>query len=320
MDRLLSLAVIQPPGEPGLAHLDEVGRLIAEAAGRGAQLVLLPELFAMPFHFDVGAWRWATPQGGKIEGFLQSTAKMLGIHLGGSYLEARGSDFFNTFALASPAGKIVGRVGKANPCSLERCLFSPAQGPQVIETDLGRIGVAICYDNSIRELVDRLLGGNPDLWLMPLSAPLLPFSLAGKKGVARYLAELRDSPAAMAKQFGIPVAMANKIGPWHAPMPGWLPTIKSHFPGASRIVDSDGSEVAVAADRVDVCVAEVTLARERKRLSVPPELDRNRPWVMPPSMDYRLFPIYEWWGARYYRRHPQRAALAQERSRQHDQD
>lgn len=183
--------------------------------------------------------------GGKIEGFLQSTAKMLGIHLCGSYLEARGIDFFNTFALASPAGK---------------------------------------------------------------------------KGVARYLAELRDSPAAMAKQFGIPVAMANKIGPWHAPMPGWLPTIKSHFPGASRIVDSDGSEVAVAADRVDVCVAEVTLARERKRLSVPPELDRNRPWVMPPSMDYRLFPIYEWWGARYYRRHPQRAALAQERSRQHDQD
>lgn len=317
MAKSLSLAVIQTPGEPGASHLDEVGRLIVQAAGRGARLVLLPELFAMPFRFDVAAWRWATPQGGAIEAFLRSAAKMAGVYLGGSYLEARGSDFFNTFALASPAGDIVGRVGKAHPCSLERCLFAPSPGPQVIETELGRVGVAICYDNNIRTVADRLLGENPDLWLMPMSAPLLPYSLAGRKGVARYLAELRDSPAGLARHLGIPVAMANKFGPWQASMPGWLPAVKSRFPGASRIVEGDGRELAVAADAVEVCVAEVTLAPERKRLFVPPEFDRNRPWVSPPLPDYRLFPLYEWWGARYYRRHPQRAALAQQRSRPH---
>lgn len=318
MARSISLAVVQTPGEPGAAHLDDVGRLIFEAAERGAQLVLLPELFAMPFHLDGSAWRWATPQGGKIEAFLRSTAKMAGIHLGGSYLEARGSDFYNTFALASPAGGIVGRVGKAHPCSLERCLFAPSPGPQVIETELGRIAVAICYDNALREVADRLLADAPDLWLMPMSAPLPPFSLAGKAGIARYRRELCDSPAEMARHYGIPVALANKYGAWHAPMPGWLPAVKSRFPGGSRIVDSDGRESAVAADAVGVCCAKVTLAPERKRLSVPPEFDRNRPWIMPPSLDYRLFPLQEWWGGRYYRRHPQRAALAQERSHQHD--
>jgi len=245
---------------------------------------------------------------------LQSTAKMAGIYLGGSYLEARGSDFFNTFALAGPAGDIVGRVGKAHPCAVECCVFAPAPGPQVIACELGRIGVAICYDNALRVVADRLLGEQPDLWLMPMSAPLLPFSLGGKAGGARYLRELCDSPAEMARHYGIPVALANKHGHWQTAMPGLLPSVKSRFPGGSRIVDSDGQELAIADDAVAVCCAEVVLDPARKRLHVPSEFDRNRPWVTPPLLDYRLFPLQEWWGKRYYRRHPRRALLAQEKS------
>src|SRR5574343_226030 len=157
MTRELRLAVAQTPGEPVAGHLDTVGELVMQAARQGAQLVLLPEIFATPFHFNAEAWERATPQGGKIVAFLRSTAKMAGIYLGGSYLEARGDDFFNTFALASPAGEIVGRVGKAHPCSLERSLFAPSPGAQVIATELGRIGVAICYDNARRDVVDKLL-------------------------------------------------------------------------------------------------------------------------------------------------------------------
>ena len=36
--------------------------------------------------------------------------------------------------------------------------------------------------------------------------------------------------------------------------------------------------------------------------------------LLAPSADGRLFPLFEWWGARRYRRHPQRAALAQQQS------
>ena len=52
---------------------------------------------------------------------------------------------------------ILGRVGKDHPCSLEAYTFKPHPGPQVIDTPLGRIGVAICYDNSLRVVWDRLL-------------------------------------------------------------------------------------------------------------------------------------------------------------------
>ena len=312
--RRLCLGLVQSAGEPSPAHLDSVGELVCAAARQGAELILLPELFSSPFFFTAEIWRWATPQGGGVEQFLCATAKSLGVYLGGSYLEVRGQDFFNTFALASPQGLVIGRVGKGHPCSLERCAFAPSTGPRVIPTELGRIGVGICYDNTLRAEVDQLLADDPDLWLMPMSAPLLPFSLAGRRGVARYLTELRDSPAALARQLGIPVALSNKFGPWFAPMPGWLPAVRSDFPGCSRIVERDGTEQAVMPDNVGACVASVTLDPARKHLQLPADLDRNRPWMSPPLPDYRLFPFYEWWGKRYYRRHPQRAAVAQQRS------
>lgn len=173
MSRTLTLAVLQPEA---ISHsltdsLDWLAKQAEQAAACGAQLALLPELFASPFWFTAEVWRWAQPQGGLVKRFLQDTARANGLYLGGSYLEARGEHFYNTFALASPAGQIVGRVGKAHPCSLERAVFAPSPGAQVIDTELGRIGVAICYDNALREVVDPLLAAKPDVWLMPLSAP-----------------------------------------------------------------------------------------------------------------------------------------------------
>src|SRR5574343_109508 len=258
--RKVTVAVVQSPGEPGADHLELLAGLIGDAAQQGAQLVLLPELFAMPYHFESAAWAWATPRKGAIEMFLQATAKKAGVFLGGTYLEACGSDFFNTFALAGPGGELVGRVGKAHPCSFERWLFAPSPGPQVIACVLGRVGVAICYDNALRAIADRLLAERPDLWLMPMSAPMPPFSLAGKAGIARYRREL-----------------------------------------------------ALADEAVGMCCAAVVLDPARQRLLVPPEFDCNRPWVTPPLLDYRLFPLHEWWGRRYYQRHPQRALMAQQR-------
>ena len=50
------------------------------------------------------------------------------------------------------------------------------------------------------------------------------------------------------------------------------------------------------------------------RCQVPAAYQRHRPWLVAPPLDYRLFALFEWWGARHYRRHPQRAALAQQQS------
>ncbi|MFO1233771.1 MAG: hypothetical protein U1E47_01295 [Rivihabitans pingtungensis] len=82
-------------------------------------------LFASPFPVHRRGMALSPAAGRASVERLQDTARATGLYLGGSYLEARGEHFYNTFALASPpAGQIVGRVGKAHPCSLERAVFA----------------------------------------------------------------------------------------------------------------------------------------------------------------------------------------------------
>lgn len=80
-----------------------------EQAARRAELVLLPQLFSTGFELNANAWASAEPQGGPTERWLSDSARQHNLCIGGSYLERRGDDFFNTFALAGPAG-IFGRA------------------------------------------------------------------------------------------------------------------------------------------------------------------------------------------------------------------
>ncbi len=172
--RRLHLAAIQMVSVNGrvtenLTRAEHWAKLAAE---RRAEVVLLPELFSTGFEINARAWNAAEPQGGPTESWLVATARRHDYFIGGSYLERRGDDFFNTFALAGPTG-IVGRVRKRHPCSVEAYIFKGGDDPHVIETPLGRFGVAICYDSSLREVWDRILASSPDLLLLPMSAPTL---------------------------------------------------------------------------------------------------------------------------------------------------
>jgi N-carbamoylputrescine amidase len=117
--------------------LNRAAHFVAEAAGAGAQLIVLPELFSGGYWLCERAWDTAEPQGGTTERWLCETAARLDVHLGGSYLLASGEDFFNVFALATPAGQIAGRVPKQIPASLEAYLFRGQLSSHIIESELG---------------------------------------------------------------------------------------------------------------------------------------------------------------------------------------
>ncbi|MFO1233769.1 MAG: helix-turn-helix domain-containing protein [Rivihabitans pingtungensis] len=79
-------------------------------------------------------------------------------------------------------------------------------------------------------------------------------------------------------------------------MPGWLPAADSHFPGLSCIADSDGVQVAALGAQPGFAVAQVTLdgAQTLPRaggIPTPP------PVAGGPAAGYRLFALFEWWGA-----------------------
>lgn len=305
--RPLRLAAVQMVSANGLVaeNLARAWQLAEQATRQGAELVLLPELFAIGFELNAHAWSSAEPQGGPTERWLTETARTHGFYIGGSYLERRGDDFFNTFTLSGPMG-IVGRVRKRHPCSVEAYIFKGGDDPHVIETPLGRIGVAICYDGSLREVWDRLLADAPDLLLMPMSAPTpVKTLLYNQQRIDTFHASFFDGATQSARLIGIPCAMSNKWGEWDTTLPGLIPPLLlgrqcSRFPGFTHIADSDGHEVARVANGEGVAVATVCLDPALKHLSLPPERDRFRPWIAEVPAEYRYFGVFEVLGRRWY--------------------
>jgi N-carbamoylputrescine amidase len=305
--RQLRLAAVQMVSANGLVaeNLARAGQWAEQAARQGAELVLLPELFAIGYELNAHAWNSAEPQVGPTECWLTETARTRGFYIGGSYLERHGDDFFNTFALSGPMG-VIGRVRKRHPCSLEAYIFKGGDDPHVIETPLGRIGVAICYDGSLREVWDRLLADDPDLLLMPMSAPTPVKTLIyNQRKIDAFHASFSDGATQSARLFGIPCAMSNKCGEWDTTLPGLIPPLllgrqRSSFPGFTHIADSDGREVARVTNGEGVAVATVCLNPALKHLSLPPERDRFRPWIAEVPSEYRFFGVFEALGRRWY--------------------
>lgn len=99
------------PGEveQNLAHAKN---MVATAAEKGAELVLLPELMPSGFMVTEEIWDSAETIEGPSTKWLLNTAHHFGIYLGFSFLEAEDENFYNSFILAGPEGNLLGRVQK----------------------------------------------------------------------------------------------------------------------------------------------------------------------------------------------------------------
>ena len=122
--------------------------LVAVAAERGAELVLCPEFLAPGYVYDSSIWDVAEPHDGPPEAWLTRMARKYRLYIGASYLEASGDDFFNTFTLMKPDGTVSGRVRKQSLPGFEGWFFNSCSGPKLIETEFGRVGIGICWDNN----------------------------------------------------------------------------------------------------------------------------------------------------------------------------
>lgn len=297
-------------------NLRRAESLVAAAGDRGAELVLCPELLAAGYIYDAPIWNAGEPRGGPTESWLARMARRHGLYIGASYLEACGDDFFNTFTLMKPDGSPAGRVRKQSLPGFEGWFIHGGSGPVVIPTELGRIGVGICHDNSTGRFMRGLSREQPDLLLMPNSAPRItlgPLPLVGERGWET----LRGVPGFYARSFGIPVVMVNKAAgrDTTSPVP-WVPLLrlKFHFLGQSTICDAEGNVCDRLEEREGVAIADVTLAQDRKR---PPPHTPGGYWSHTPPFLPRfprtaaaLFRVLEWSGRGAYRLSRSRRAAA----------
>jgi N-carbamoylputrescine amidase len=287
-------------------NLKHAGDLVEEAANQGAQLVLLPELMPSGYTLTEEIWDYAEPFYGQTVGWLTQAARQLHIYLGTSFLEVEGEDFYNTFALASPQGDVAGKVRKSPPASLEAYFYTSGSGSHVIETELGRIGVGICFENLIYEGIEGLFQASVDLVLQPTAAgrpkPMRPGD------IELFDSMIKRCAPYYARTLGVPVALANRTGIIHTELPGGYGDFNSSFPGLSQIVDSDGRIKAKIGDGEGVLVAEVELNPGLKSSRKP--RCYGKMWAFPMPWYAFIWPETQHEGEKDYQSNPRRKEKA----------
>jgi N-carbamoylputrescine amidase len=123
--------------------------LIEEAAGRGARLIVLPELCNSGYVFESRdeAFELAepVPDGPTIQAWSEVAARH-GLHLVAGISEQAADTLYNSAVLIGPHGYI-GSFRKVHLWNEENLYFEPGDvGFPVFKTPIGRIGMFICYD------------------------------------------------------------------------------------------------------------------------------------------------------------------------------
>lgn len=247
------LAVAQMASANGdiTGNLARATPLAENAARKRADLVVFPEFMPTGYDLSTACWNAGEKLDGPTTAWLKAQARRLGLYVGTSFLEARGEDFYNTFALACPQGDLY-TVRKQTPAGAEAFFFRGEDNAHVIECSLGRIGVVICQENYRCFAANLMAEGKPDFILAPHSFPDVSSTGGLPSPPGTHVASW------YAKRFGVPVAMVNKTGAWSTPVIGGS-TATGVFPGKSAIVGADGSVLSLLGADEGCEVAETRL-------------------------------------------------------------
>ena len=196
MDRKLSsvkVAVVQ--ASPVLfdreASVEKACRLIREAAAQKVQLVLFPEAFipayprGLSFGMVVGSrtpegrrtwqmvWESAVEIPGAATDALGEVVRETGIHLAIGIVERdgqfSGGTLYCTLLYFGPDGQIAGKHRKLKPTGAERLIWGEGDGSTltVLDTELGRIGGLICWENYMPLARMAMYGKGVEIYFAP---------------------------------------------------------------------------------------------------------------------------------------------------------
>lgn len=223
------------------ANLAQAEQLLDEAIRRGAEWIMLPEMFtsAAAFHEDmITAIR---PLDGAPAKLLKDKATRHGVTVGGSFLAREGDTVHNSFLLYQPDGSSY-RHDKDQPTYWEACYYEDGNDDGVLHTPEGDIGVALCWE-MIRSRTARRLRGRVQLllagstwWTLPGEADTdHPYRKAN-------LEMVQQAAPRLARLLGVPVIHASHAGSFSGFDSPELPDVAydSVYLGEAMICDAAG--------------------------------------------------------------------------------
>ena len=243
-----------------VAKADE---LVRRAAGQGAQVILLPELFETPYFckdHDYEYFELATEiERNPAVAHLRPVAKQLGVVLPISIFERANNAYYNTLVMVDADGGLMGCYRKAHipesPGYHEKFYFSPGDtGFKVWHARFGCAGAAVCWDQWFPETARSMALQGAEFLLYPTaigSEPQDP-TLDSRD---HWMRTMQGHAAANM----LPLVASNRYGT----EVGKTKTIT--FYGSSFIADHTGGLVAVAERQGDaVLTADFDLEAVRR--------------------------------------------------------
>ena len=276
MKSLRVAAVQMNTGDDVTVNLTRARRHLRKAAADGANLVVLPENFAMMGRRDAERLAVAEPDGdGRLQAFLAEEAARAGIWIVGGTIPLESEHPKRPYAAClvyDETGRRVGRYDKLHlfdvrvPDSEEAYRESrnttPGSAPLIIDAPWGRLGVAVCYDLRFPELFRWMAAEGMDLLAIPAA-------FTARTGRAHWQPLLRAR------------AIENLCYLVAAAQAGTHPGGRQTY-GHSMIVAPWGAIIVEAAARPGTLTASVDIARLRKLRQQFPVLEHRRWSLAPP--------------------------------------
>lgn len=244
------------------ANIAKVADGVREAASRGAQVVLPPELFEGEYFCrveDEGLFANAKPVGEHQAVLaMQALAAELSIWIPTSFFEADGPHHYNSLAMIGPDGKIAGVYRKSHipdgPGYEEKFYFRPGNtgfkvwdGPASASGGHTTLGVGVCWDQWYPETARAMMLMGAEVLFYPTAIGSEPHDTS--LDTARLW---RRAMVGHAVSNVVPVVAANRVGTEHG----------QTFYGTSFITDERG-DVLAELDREEEGVITATIDLDR---------------------------------------------------------
>ena len=185
----LVAAVVQsaPPAFDTDKTLEKLADLASDAAGKKAQLAVFPEAFvgSYPKGLDFGMRLGMRTDEGR-EDFkryfaaaielpgpeldkIGEIAKKTGLHMVVGAIEREGGTLYCTAVMFNARGDYLGKHRKLMPTALERAVWGQGDGStlNVYDTELGRLGAVICWENRMPLLRMTMFAKGIELYCVP---------------------------------------------------------------------------------------------------------------------------------------------------------
>lgn len=263
----MKVALIQMSCIPNVEfNLQKLAKGIAQAAQRGAELVVLQELHNTPYFCQTenpDLFDLAEPIPGPSTDFFGTLARQFGVVIVTSLFERRAAGLYhNTAVVIEKDGTIAGKYRKMHipddPAYYEKFYFTPGDlGFEPIDTSVGRLGVQVCWDQWYPEGARLMALRGADLLIYPTAIGYESSDTPEEQARQREAWTTVQRGHAVAN--GLPVIAVNRTG--HEPDPSGQ-THGIQFWGSSFVAGPQG-EFLFRADIDEEVVAIVDIDLQR---------------------------------------------------------